>query len=150
MKVVAVLVAVACFSLSVEAQNVICGAATTSKSVTIEDGDTFTFKTQKGKKYRGNTKCTANYKMGDSCAKMSFICTKFNTNNKDKRRCTKGDKVTVTADGKSKAYCKTTKPRVFSTGDMKVVFTSDKKKHGPGAVCKVKCTEAASTGGTGS
>eukprot|EP00091_Calanus_sinicus_P019115 TRINITY_DN4648_c0_g1_i2.p1 TRINITY_DN4648_c0_g1~~TRINITY_DN4648_c0_g1_i2.p1 ORF type:complete len:418 (-),score=93.62 TRINITY_DN4648_c0_g1_i2:145-1251(-) len=32
---------------------------------------------------------------------------------------------------------------------MKVVFTSDKKKHGPGAVCKVKCTEAASTGGTG-
>merc|ERR1719470_48625 len=123
MKVVAVLVAAACFSLSVEAQNVICGAKTTSKAVTVEDGDTFSFKTQKGKKYKGNTKCTV-----------------------DKKKCSKGDKVTVTVNGKPKAYCKTKKPKVISTGDMSVVFTSDKKKHGPGAVCKVKCTEAASGG----
>jgi len=148
MKVVAVLLAIACFSLSVEAQNVICGAKITNKAVTVEDGDTFSFKTQKGKKYKGNTKCTVDYKMGDTCSKMSFVCTKFNTNNKDKKKCSKGDKVTVTVNGKPKAYCKTKKPKVISTGDMSVVFTSDKKKHGPGAVCKVKCTEAAS-GGTG-
>ena len=80
-----------------------CGTKTTSNTVTVEDGDSYSFKTHKGKKYKGNTKCTVDYKMGDSCAKMSFVCTKFNTNNKDKRRCSKGDKVTVTANGKSKA-----------------------------------------------
>ena len=41
--------------------------------------------------------------MGDTCAKMLFACTKFNINNNDKRKCRKGDQVTVTANGKSKA-----------------------------------------------
>jgi len=129
------------------AQNVVCGkGSSTNKEVTVEDKKTYTFKTQKGKKYPGNTECTVKYKMGDSCAKMSFVCNKFNTNNKDKKKCTKGDKLTVTANGKPKAYCKTKKPKVSSTGDISVVFTSDKKKSGSGAICKVKCTEAAGGG----
>jgi len=102
---------------------------------------------QKGKRYSGNTKCTVNYKMGDSCAKMSFACTKFSVKNNDKKKCTKGDKLTVTANGKSKSYCKPKpKPKVSSTGDLSVVFTSDKKQSAAGAVCKVKCTEAKESG----
>merc|ERR1712025_893553 len=132
MKVLIVLVSVVACAV---AQNVVCNKGTTNKEVTVEDKKTYTFKTQKGKKYPGNTKCTVNYKMGDSCKKMSFACTKISQ---------KGDKLTVTANGKSKSYCKPKpKPKVSSTGDLSVVFTSDKKKSAAGAVCKVKCTEAA-------
>ena len=46
-------------------------------------------------------------------------------------------------------YCKTKKPKVTSTGDITVAFTSDKKKSSSGAVCKIKCTEKASGGSTG-
>merc|ERR1712013_268460 len=147
MKVLIVLVSVLACAV---AQNVMCGKGTTNKEVTVEDKKTYTFKTQKGKKYPGNTKCTVNYKMGSSCAKMSFACTKFSVKNNDKKKCLKGDKLTVTANGKSKSYCKPKpKPKVSSTGDLSVVFTSDKKKSAAGAVCKVKCIEAAG-GGTGS
>merc|ERR1711892_1617619 len=149
MKVLAVLLALACSLYYVKAENVVCGKKTTAKTVTIEDGNTYSFKTQKGKKYKGNTKCTVDYKMGDTCAEMSFICKKSNTNNKDKKKCKKGDKVTVTANGKAKAYCKTKKPKVTSTGDITVAFTSDAKKSSSGAVCEVKCTEAAESTGTG-
>merc|ERR1711942_623520 len=144
MKVLIVLVSVLACAV---AQNVVCGKGTTNREVTVEDKKTYTFKTQKGRKYGANTDCTVKYKMGSSCAKMSFACTKFSIKNKDKKKCTKGDKLTVTANGKSRAYCKTKKPKVTSTGDLSVVFTSGKsKKGGPGAVCKVKCTEAVSTG----
>merc|ERR1712212_358818 len=121
MKAMAVLVSmVACAA----AQNVVCGKGdSTNKEVTVEDKKTYTFRTQK--------------------AKMSFVCNKFNTNNRDKKKCMKGDKLTVTANGKSRAYCKTTKPKVSSSGDISVVFTSDKKRSSSGAICKVKCTEAA-------
>ena len=82
--------------------DVVCGTGTTSKTITIDDGDSFLFKTQKAKKYTKNADCTVDYKLESSCAKMSFICTKFNTNNKDKKRCSKGDKVTITANGKTR------------------------------------------------
>merc|ERR1711942_150858 len=141
MKVLIVLVSVLACAV---AQNVVCGKGTTNKEVTVEDKKTYTFKTQKGKKDLGNTKCTVNYKMGDSCKKMSFACTKFSVKNNDKKKCTKGDKLTVTANGKSKSYRKPKpKPKASSTGDLSVVFTSDKKKSAAGAVCKVKCIEAA-------
>merc|ERR1719250_560047 len=144
MKVLIVLVSVLACAV---AQNVAWGKGTTNKEVTVEDKKTYNFKTQKGKKYLANTDCTVNYKMGSTCAKMSFSCTKFNTFNKDKKKCMKGDKLTITANGKSKAYCKKQKkgnPKVSSTGDLSLVFTSDKsKKRSTGAVCKVRCTEAA-------
>merc|ERR1719391_1931380 len=102
MRLLSIALALSVTVLSVEAQNVVCGTGTTSKTI-----------------------------------------------NKDKKRCSKGDKVTITANGKTRVFCKTKKPRVFSTGDMKVVFTSDAKKHAPGGTCRVKCTEASQTGGTG-
>merc|ERR1711942_8357 len=142
MKVLIVLVSVVACAV---AQNVVCGKGTTDREVTVEDKKTYTFKTQKGKKYLANTKCTVNYKMGDSCKKMSFACTKISL--KGDKKCMKGDKLTITANGKSKSYCKPKpKPKVSSTGDLSVVFTSDKKKSAAGAVCKVKCIEAAGGG----
>merc|ERR1719431_844224 len=150
MKVLVLLLALACTFLCVESQNVVCGKGTTSKTVTLEKGKSYNYKTQQGKRYAGNTKCTVNYKLGDTCAKMSFVCTKFNTNNTDKRRCRRGDKLTVTAaGGKPKVYCKTKKPKVTSSGDLKVLFTSDKKRSSTGATCKVRCTVAKETGGGG-
>merc|ERR1712183_47050 len=148
MKVLVLLLALACTFPCVESQNVVCGKGTTSKTVTLEKGKSYNYKTQQGKRYAGNTKCTVNYKLGDTCAKMSFVCTKFNTNNADKRRCRRGDKLTVTAaGGKPKVYCKTKKPKVTSSGDLKVLFTSDKKRSSTGATCKVRCTVAKETGG---
>ena len=46
------------------------------------------------------------------------------------------------------SYCKKKKPKVTSSGDMTVKFTTDAKKHSTGAVCKVTCTEAASAATT--
>merc|ERR1712013_723514 len=98
---------------------------------------------------------------------QNVVCGKGTTNKEvtveDKKTYTfktqkgkKGDKLTITANGKSKTYCKKQKkgqPKVSSTGDLSLVFTSDKsKKRSTGAVCKVRCTEASSgsTGGTSS
>merc|ERR1712198_236218 len=129
----------------VEASNIVCKTGSSSKTVTVEDGDSFNYKTQKGKKYKGNADCTTNYIMGSSCAKMSLSCTKFNINNKDKKLCKKGDKMNIQANGKTKSYCKKKKPKVTSTGDISVTFTSDTKKHSSGATCKVSCMEAATS-----
>merc|ERR1712198_283327 len=129
----------------VEASNIVCKTGSSSKTVTVEDGDSFNYKTQNGKKYKGNAACTTNYIMGSSCAKMSLSCTKFNINNKDKKLCKKGDKMNIKANGKTKSYCKKKKPKVTSTGDISVTFTSDTKKHSSGATCKVSCMEAATS-----
>merc|ERR1712002_750390 len=141
----AVLAVVLACCAAVGAQNVVCKKGTSSNTVTIEDGKGYTFKTQKGKNYLGNTNCALEYKMGSTCTKMSFSCTKFNTNNRDKKRCKKGDKMTITVGSKARVYCKTKKPRVSSAGDIKVVFYSDKRGSASGAICKVRCTEAASS-----
>merc|ERR1711915_702832 len=129
----------------VEASNIVCKTGSSSKTVTVEDGDSFNYKTQKGKKYKGNTACTTKYVIGSSCAKMRFACNKFNINNKDKKLCKKGDKMSIKASGKTKSYCKKKKPKVTSSGDISVTFTSDTNKHSSGATCKVSCVEAATS-----
>merc|ERR1712098_950568 len=142
MKVVAALVAVLACGAAVGAQNVVCKKGKISKTVTIEyGGKVLSFKTQKKKKYAPNTDCTVEYKMGSTCAKISFAC------GKGKKRCGKGDKLTVTANGKDKDFCKIKNPKVISTGDISVKFLSDKKSQANGVKCKVKCTEEASTTG---
>ena len=62
--------------------------------MTIQEGETFKFRTHKGKKYKGDTDCTVMYKLGDTCTKMSLSCTKFNL--KNKKNCQNGDTMTVT------------------------------------------------------
>merc|ERR1711872_785596 len=130
MKVVAALVAVLACGAAVGAQNVVC-----------KKGKVLSFKTQKKKKNAPNTDCTVEYKMGSTCAKISFAC------GKGKKRCGKGDTLTVTANGKDKDFCKIKNPKVISTGDISVKFLSDKKSQASGVKCKVKCTEKASTTG---
>jgi len=135
--------------LCTNAKNVICGPKISETTVTLQEGNSFRFRTHKGKKYKGNTECTVMYKMGNTCTKMSLTCTKFNTKNRDKKKCLAGDKMTVTdtVTDLSRVYCRKKKPMVETTGDLMVKFTSDAKKHGKGASCVVSCTEAA-TGST--
>ena len=66
-------------------------------------GDSFTYKTQKGVKYMGNTDCTVNYKLGDSCDRMSFICNKVNIESTD-QNCNNGDSLVVSSKAKEKRY----------------------------------------------
>merc|ERR1711915_555563 len=113
----------------VEASNIVCKTGSSTKTVTVEDGDSFNYKTQKGKNYKGNNSCTTKYVMGSSCAKMRFACTKFNINNKDKKLCKKGDKMSIRVNGQTKSYCKRKKPKVTSIGDISVTFISDIKEH---------------------
>merc|ERR1712126_109128 len=129
MKVVVALVAVLACCAAVGAQNVVCAKGTSSKTVTVEHGGkALIFKTQKkGKKYQPNQDCTVEYKMGSTCAKMSFVCSKSNIINKDKKK----------------------KVKAASTGDMMVNFLSGKKKQkkAMGVICKVTCTEEAGSTG---
>jgi len=144
---VVALVAVLACCAAVGAQNVVCAKGTSSKTVTVEyGGKALIFKTQKkGKKYQPNQDCTVEYKMGSTCAKMSFVCSKSNIINKDKKKCLKGDKLTVTANGKARVFCQKKKVKAASTGDMMVNFLSGKKKQkkAMGVICKVTCTEEA-------
>ena len=42
--------------------DIACGKST-SKTVKVDDGESFSFKTQQGKVYKGNSKCVVNYKV---------------------------------------------------------------------------------------
>merc|ERR1719481_1843745 len=58
--------------------------------------------------------------------------------------------MTVTINGKARVFCQKKKVKATSTGDMMVNFFSGKKKQrkAMGVICKVTCTEeASSTGG---
>jgi hypothetical protein len=70
------------------------------KDITIEEGDTFSFKTQSGAKYAAKTRCQVTYETGASCSSIQFSCSEFNLYNK-KANCKGGDKITVVADGKN-------------------------------------------------
>ena len=94
--------------------DIICGPGITAKSVTVEKGESFTFQTQRGRKYRGNANCTVEYKVGETCAKVSFICTKINIDNKDEEGCIEGDKLQVSGNGKSK-LCVSYQNKLFIT-----------------------------------
>merc|ERR1711872_657362 len=130
---------------AIEARNVACGPRSTRKSVTVHAGDSFTYKTQKGIEYRGNTDCTVKYKLGNSCARMSFICSKMNIVNLDGRDCGSGDKLVVSSKEKTKTFCNKKTFRVVSSEDLTTVFTSDAKEHSTGAKCMMTCSQAAQT-----
>ena len=89
--------------------DVACGKST-AKNVTVDGGDSFSFKTQRAKFYRGNSKCVVTYevrwlwafslimnisKLGSSCAEMQFSCSRVNIINKDRKRCSQGDKLII-------------------------------------------------------
>merc|ERR1712213_115410 len=123
-----VLAVVATTISHVSAHNVVCASGSDSHDVILEDGNKYSFKTQSGKRYGGGTACTVNYIMGSTCAKMSFQCKRSSINNKDSKKCKKGDKLILTVGKKNKVFCKTKKAKATSRQGMKVRFVSNNKK----------------------
>jgi len=129
--------------------DIVCGKST-SKTVKVEDGESISFKTQQGEVYKSNTKCLVNFERGSSCAKLQFSCSELRISNKDRRGCSKGDKLVIKAIKSRKPrkiYCRSTKPDVKISGSLRVTFTSDRKKNRSGAKCMVKCLVAAANSG---
>ena len=118
-------------------------------TVTVEDGDEFKFKThKKGKKYK-KANCLVEYKLGDSCKKIEFECSKFSLHGPKKcnKKCHNKCKDMITIDGSQ--ICGTQKENTFSFDDnFNVTFVADKKGHKKGVKCYVRCTEAATTTAT--
>ena len=76
-----------------------CAKGESKTTITIENGDTFEFKTQTGKKYKKNTDCTVEYLLGNTCEKMKLDCSKKKFFLKGSKKCGEnGDKFTVTTD----------------------------------------------------
>merc|ERR1711942_461938 len=109
MKVICFLVLVLA---SIDARDFECGPGSTKTSVTVNAGDSFTYKTQKGVKYIENTD----------------------------QNCNNGDSLVVSSKAKEKRICKKKKLRVVSDQDLTAVFTSDSTGHSTGAECKAVCS----------
>ena len=80
-----------------------CPSGQSTKSITVNDGDSFIFKTQEGKKYGPNVDCTVNFLLGSTCKKIQSNCPKLVLKGKGKN-CKKGDKIIVSVGKKRKLY----------------------------------------------
>jgi len=120
-----------------DAEDVVC-TKKMKKVVTIEEGEFSSFKTQAEAKYRAKTKCQVTFKKGSSCPALNLSCSKFDLNSKNKK-CRGGDKILVAAAGKKKKFCQNSAPNITTSGDIKLVFTTNKKIQATGAECRVEC-----------
>ena len=66
-------------------EDIVCPAGTSSATITVENGDVFTYKTQEG----------------DTCSKIGFGCNKITLKGKGKK-CNQGDKMVITTENKEK------------------------------------------------
>merc|ERR1712106_1127125 len=125
-----------------EAEDVVCTRRGTKKVVTVENGDSFLFKTQAGDEYAARTTCKVTYKLGISCSSLHFSCSMFDLANL-RENCGKGDKMIINSDGQSQSYCQTTRPNQYysNTGTVRVIFKSDRKTQSAGAQCNVRCED---------
>ena len=82
-------------------EDIVCPAGISSATITVENGDVFTYKTQEGKKYGPNVDCTVSYVKGDTCSKIGFGCNKITLKGKGKK-CNQGDKMVITTENKEK------------------------------------------------
>merc|ERR1719334_2244329 len=118
------------------------------ESVEVNQGETFSYKTQAGKKYLPKTSCSVSYRPGKECAKIEFACSEFNLKNKDSKNCKKRDKMVVVADGDKKFFCGKKSPVVKASTSLRVVFSTNRRKQSTGGVCTVTCTSSSSTSST--
>merc|ERR1719334_420114 len=118
------------------------------ESVEVNQGETFSYKTQAGKKYSPKTSCSVSYRPGKECDEIKFACSEFNLKNKDSKNCKKGDKMIVVADGDKKFFCGKKSPVVKASSSLRVVFSTNKRKQSTGGVCTVTCTSSSSTSST--
>ena len=93
------------FITSIMASNIIldyiCPAGQSTKLITIENGDEFSYKTQAGSKYEANVNCTVNYKRGDTCKRIGFGCNDLVLKGRGKR-CNEGDKMKISYQPKTR------------------------------------------------
>merc|ERR1712227_673620 len=116
-------------------QGYTCPAGASEEEFDIGRGDSEVFKTQAKKKYGPNVNCTVTYNRdAQTCRQLKFACNKFKMGRKDFLYVKKG-KRTLRFGGKR------FKAQVFN-GDTSVRFVSNKKKHGPGAICRATCNKA--------
>merc|ERR1711872_625913 len=89
----------------VKSEDYSCPSGKSTTTITVKDGDSFTFNSNpdEAENYKNKEKCTVKYKRGGSCKEMKFECQDFNVQNNDGSSCKKGDRLLI---GK-KAYCQT-------------------------------------------
>merc|ERR1719222_688239 len=139
-----------CLTVLTFSKNIRCGPRT-QKEVTIEDGETFVFETQRKNEleYGEFVRCSARYMPGRSCLEIGFSCSKMAILGKGSS-C-KGDFLEVVAGKKMTRYCRGRKPSLVtsaSTTSIRVKFwTNRDRKEAGGADCLVKCTKGASASG---
>jgi trypsin len=123
-----------------DAKDVTCVSGKKRAKVTINDGDSFWFKSQNP--YQGRQNCRVNYRLGRSCPSASVSCSTFNVIGKND--CSKPDFLKVISGGKVvEAFCNGNKPEgtMELDSNFSLLFKSNKKKHG-----QFKCTVACGSG----
>ena len=68
--------------------------------ITVDAGETITYRTQKGAKYQPKTKCSVEFKPGEGCSAFEFSCSEFDIAN-TKKECAGGqDRLMIYIAGK--------------------------------------------------
>merc|ERR1712127_296205 len=121
-----------------DAKDVTCVSGKKRTKVTINDGDSFSFKSQNP--YKGRQNCRVNYKLGKSCPSVSVSCSTFNVIS-GKNDCSRPDFLRVISGGKVvEAFCNGNKPEgaMELDSNFSLFFKSNKKKNGQFS-CTVAC-----------
>jgi len=121
-----------------DAKDVTCVSGKKRTKVTINDGDSFSFKSQNP--YKGRQNCRVNYKLGKSCPSVSVSCSTFNVIS-GKNDCSRPDFLRVISGGKVvEAFCNGNKPEgaLELDSNFSLFFKSNKKKNGQFS-CTVAC-----------
>merc|ERR1711935_1197419 len=119
-----------------KSKNVVCPKKKSNHKVTIKNGQSFNYRTQKGAKYGKNVKCKVQYKRDTTCENLSFACSSFDVINNEECGQRKGDRMVVNGA----KYCQKEGPDFTTNGtNLNVKFISGSKKHGTGAICTIQC-----------
>merc|ERR1711892_1110191 len=119
-----------------KSKNVVCPKKKSNHKVTIKNGQSFNYRTQKGAKYGKNVKCKVQYKRDTTCENLNFACSSFDVINNEECCQRKGDRMVVNGD----KYCQKEGPDFTTDGaKLNVNFFSGSNKHGTGANCTIQC-----------
>merc|ERR1712227_1184764 len=123
----------------VKSEDYSCPSGKSTKTITVKDGDSFSFNSNPddADNYENKEKCTVKYKRGGSCKELKFECQSFDLQ--------KGDKLII---GKNKYFLDEDVSETTTKKVMKVRFISNKKKTGSGAQCTIECSDPEAPGVT--
>merc|ERR1712168_891379 len=125
--------------MGVKSEDYSCPSGKSTKTITVKDGDSFSFNSNPddADNYENKEKCTVKYKRGGSCKELKFECQSFNLQ--------KGDKLII---GKNKYFLDEDVSETTTKKVMKVRFISNKNKTGAGAQCTIECSDPEAPGVT--